>query len=513
MRESIDTRLEAVEEWRRSTFKRITLLLTVMRMLPLHFLVFLRSFADYRLEFSFYFLNVVLNGPEPQKRRWLILQRKMMCAPLSVAVIGGGTAGLAVAIALRQQGHEVTVLERHDTLLPVGAGILMQPPGVANLHLLGCGDAFIKRATRVDALQAHNHKGSLLFHIPFGETPAYGVCRGNLTTVLQERSRQLGIRLVLGASIENIVNDTAAASVTWATRTVGKSADSHREPFDLVVVASGSGSALAEPLGFGEAASPYAWGTLNALMTIEPGTHAHPHELRQRVRGGRVMMGLMPSGTTADGKSLLSLYWSLPVAELAAWKAAPFEEFRERQLLGLWPEARSALSVLRREDVVFATYRHAWPRSFVRGRVVLAGDIAHAMSPQLGLGSTLAIEDALTLGHVLSLDASKPHTLGAALAAGGGLSAARSKIDAAAGPSRDAAFVTALDAQLKLYERLRRTPCQQAQLASRALTPLFQSSAPAAVRDAMFLVGRRLPGVQYIMESALRLGLTRRFIR
>lgn len=444
-----------------------------------------------------------------------------MTAPLKIAVIGGGTAGLAVSISLRQHGHDVTVLERWDTLAPVGAGILMQPPGVANLHMLGCGEAFIKRATRVDALQAHNHKGSLLFHIPFGDAPAYGVCRGNLTNVLQERCRQLGIELVLGANIENVDNGPTGASVTWWTR---KAEHLRTKPqqYDLVVLASGSGSALAEPLGFGSAASPYAWGTLNALMTIEDGSHAHPHELRQRVHGGRVMMGLMPSGTTPEGKTLLSLYWSLPLAELPAWKAGSFDEFKERRLLGLWPEARDALAGLRKEDVVFATYRHAWPRSFVRGRVVLAGDIAHAMSPQLGLGSTLAIEDALTLGHVLSLDASKPDTLGAALAAGSGSGASSSRVkvsppaagstpgDKAEVPSRDAAFVHALESQLRLYEAARRSPCQMAQCASRSLTPLFQSAAPALLRDSLFLVGRRLPGVQWVMESALRLGLTRR---
>lgn len=396
----------------------------------------------------------------------------------------------------------------------------MQPPGVANLHMLGCGDAFIKRATRVDALQAHNHKGSLLFHLPFGDEPAYGVCRGNLTNVLQERCRQLGIEVVLGANIENVVNEPTGAFVTWWTRKA-EHLRTKPQPYDLVVLASGSGSALAEPLGFGSAASPYAWGTLNALMTIEEGSHAHPNELRQRVHGGRVMMGLMPSGTTPDGKTLLSLYWSLPLAEVSAWKASSFDEFKERKLLGLWPEARDALAGLRKEDIAFATYRHAWPRSFVRGRVVLAGDIAHAMSPQLGLGSTLAIEDALTLGHVLSLDASKPDTLGAALAtaSGSGASASRVSVSSAAGSagavptetsSRDAAFVHALDAQLQLYERARRTPCQMAQCASRSLTPLFQSSAPALLRDSMFIVGRRFPGTQWLMESALRLGLTRR---
>ncbi|WP_454356511.1 FAD-dependent monooxygenase [Streptomyces calvus] len=39
--------------------------------------------------------------------------------------------------------------------------------------------------------------------------------------------------------------------------------------------------------------------------------------------------------------------------------------------------------------------------SFVRGRVALLGDAAHAMTPNLGQGACQALEDAVTLAHCL----------------------------------------------------------------------------------------------------------------
>lgn len=39
-----------------------------------------------------------------------------------IAIIGAGTAGLASAILLARQGHDITLFERAEALAPVGAG-------------------------------------------------------------------------------------------------------------------------------------------------------------------------------------------------------------------------------------------------------------------------------------------------------------------------------------------------------------------------------------------------------
>ena len=43
------------------------------------------------------------------------------------AVVGAGVGGLTAAVALRQQGWQVTVLERARILEPVGAGLGIAP--------------------------------------------------------------------------------------------------------------------------------------------------------------------------------------------------------------------------------------------------------------------------------------------------------------------------------------------------------------------------------------------------
>lgn len=43
--------------------------------------------------------------------------------PLDIAIVGAGLGGLSAAVALRRQGHSVTVYERHDFAGEVGASL------------------------------------------------------------------------------------------------------------------------------------------------------------------------------------------------------------------------------------------------------------------------------------------------------------------------------------------------------------------------------------------------------
>ena len=59
---------------------------------------------------------------------------------LDILIVGGGLGGLATAIALKQKGHNVTVLEGAAKLGEIGAGIQVPPNSVRHLKLLGIYD-------------------------------------------------------------------------------------------------------------------------------------------------------------------------------------------------------------------------------------------------------------------------------------------------------------------------------------------------------------------------------------
>jgi glucose/mannose-6-phosphate isomerase len=60
---------------------------------------------------------------------------------LRIGIIGCGVAGQASAIALRRDCHEVTLVERFAKAQALGAGLLLQPSGLAVLERLGLREA------------------------------------------------------------------------------------------------------------------------------------------------------------------------------------------------------------------------------------------------------------------------------------------------------------------------------------------------------------------------------------
>ncbi|MET0982469.1 MAG: NAD(P)/FAD-dependent oxidoreductase [Telluria sp.] len=375
------------------------------------------------------------------------------CNHLKLGIIGAGTAGLATAIALARAGHAVTVFEKHASLSPLGAGLLIQPQGVAALDALGVGTAFSAASVPVTRLLGTSHRNWRLVDIPYGETEARGVSRAALSQVLLDAALALGVRVEYGSPVDRIAVDGRQATVH---------VHAAASTFDLVVIADGAASSLPAQVGLSVASTVYRWGALWALFDVED--WAGQALLEQRYRGTRQMFGLMPTARVG-GKLRLSMFWSLPCAGYDDWRARPLQAWKE-ELLALWPQAAPVVDQIDRHDqFTLATYRHARAKRLASGPVCVIGDAAHAMSPQLGLGSTLAVQDALALAHAVG---------------------ERGVIDGAA-----------------LYSTRRLCAVRNYQMLSRALTPCFQAEGGGLWRDAMFAAGLKIPGVRRLMYRSI----------
>ena len=158
-------------------------------------------------------------------------------------------------------------------------------------------------------------------------------------------------------------------------------------PFDFVIAADGSRSALRKETDLPFRIMNYDHG---ALWATGP-CHAVKTKLYQVCRGTRNLLGILPIG-----QGRCSLYWGVPCRELASIMKCGLAPLK-RELVAFCPEAGELIdSIVDPRQLLFTTYRHVWmPRWFNR-HLLFLGDSAHAMSPHLGQGGSIALLDAWT---------------------------------------------------------------------------------------------------------------------
>jgi 2-polyprenyl-6-methoxyphenol hydroxylase-like FAD-dependent oxidoreductase len=373
---------------------------------------------------------------------------------MAVGVVGCGVAGQATAILLADGGHRVTLFERFAEPQPIGAGLLLQPTGLAVLRELGLLDEAVKRGAVIGGLESKTHRGRRVLDLRYADLHpkafGLGIHRAALFDLLYGRLRRSSAKLVTGVEIVDVVKGSV----------VDKQGATHG-PFDLVIAADGANSALRARLLPNARAPVYRWGCFWTTVPDLAGLGA-AGLLRQRVRGTTIMMGLLPVG-----QGQMTVFWSLPLQALVRNRPIDLVTWR-KVATELWPEAAPIIARAAEAEITRASYRHVSLPRWNAGPVLFIGDAAHGTSPQLGQGANLGLVDG--------------HTLATSLAQTGDLLSA-----------------------LLLFERRRAATVRYYRQASHLLTPFFQSHfAPLGwLRDAFMGPAHHVPGMRQMMGSTL----------
>jgi len=305
--------------------------------------------------------------------------------------VGCGAAGAAVAVFLKRDGHEVEVFEQAPESRPVGAGFLMQPSGMEVLRELGIYDQIVSRASIIRRLHVLEKDGRDLMELKYEEIGeglfGAGLHRPVVMGALIALAEREGVMIHWGRRVEH------ARKLTDGWEVKG-------EKFDLLLVADGARSAMRRRLLGDGLDRGYGWG---AHWFIGRNHDVFPSgDLHQMVNGTRQLAGFLPTGNEAEGQEeLVSLFWSIRVADEAETRSRPLKEWKD-EILGFCPIAEDLLSQIDDwEQVLTARYGDVRIRKWHGDRLVFLGDAGHAMSPQLGQGVNLALEDASCLAACL----------------------------------------------------------------------------------------------------------------
>ncbi|NED88756.1 NAD(P)-binding protein [Streptomyces sp. SID11233] len=316
-----------------------------------------------------------------------------MATPLRVLVHGGGIGGLTLATALARRGHTVEVVELRDELDALGVGIIQPSNALHVMREIGVLDDCLKAGFEWEVLTIADPAGNTLAEIPqprMDDAPSNnGIPRPALAQVLGNAAQAAGATIRFGATIAELTDDGQGVDVTLSDGSAGR--------WDLVVGFDGIGSPLRTRL-YGERYAPQYTGFANWRVTV-------PRQ--ERVRG------VVMSTAGQAAKALLTpiteklMYLGTVFPESEDFRPDPdkaHEQLKERLPMFSGPVAEALAAVTGPEDVVYSrisqvTVEEPWHV----GRVVLAGDAAHASTPHIAQGAAMAVEDALVLAQ--SLDA------------------------------------------------------------------------------------------------------------
>lgn len=386
----------------------------------------------------------------------------------TVAVVGAGPTGLALALMLARQGRRVVVHERFDAPRPVGAGFMLQPTGLSVLDHLGLTDRVAGLGQPLRHIFGREaRRGRVVLDVRYADLKsprpdginALGVHRAAIFQVLYDACRAEGVEFRTNHAV-------ASASDGRLTDAQGVSGPA----FDLVVDASGARSSIARDLlaRQGGRRRELEWGAVWATVPW-PGDPFDATALEQVYRGAARMIGVLPVGARPGGSDrLATFFWSLKPVHHDVWRRAGLERWKA-EVRGLWPEVAGLLETLPdAEALTLARYGHHTLPLPVADRLAVVGDAAHSTSPQLGQGVNMGLLDAFTLAEALATHAE-------------------------------------LDEALAAYARIRRWHVRLYQGLSMAFTPFYQADGRALpwVRD--HVLGRlaRLPFAARILAATV----------
>lgn len=373
--------------------------------------------------------------------------------PLDVAIVGSGTAGPATALFLARQGHRVTLYERVAEPGPVGAGIVLQPSGMAVLAELGLLDDVAARGAPLLGLRAVNPKQRTIVGLNYRDlNPGFfglGLHRGVLFEVLFDAvKREPNVVVKTGQEVTK--REALAAH-------------------GLAVVCDGANSQLREGFKGLRRVTRYPWGAL--WFVADDPEQKFRGELYQVVNGTHRLLGLLPTGygprhTKETPK--VSLFWSLRADRLEEFRRSDFAAWKA-EVLSYAPTCGFVLDQIPDANaLLFSGYHDVVMSHWHEGNTVFLGDCAHATSPQLGQGCNLALCDAQQLSQSLAAHDS-------------------------------------LDAALAHYTASRRAQLGWYQFATRWLTPFFQSDLGwlGPLRDTFMPLSCRFAPARFTMLASM----------
>jgi 2-polyprenyl-6-methoxyphenol hydroxylase-like FAD-dependent oxidoreductase len=310
-----------------------------------------------------------------------------------VLVVGAGIGGLAAGTALGQRDIEVDIVELKDENVVYGVGLNQPANALRAIKTLGVLDECLAVGFQWDRAHFCDHAGNLVVEVQSklgnlepGLPANNGLPRTEFHRILTTAAEKAGALIRLGTTVEALQQHPDHVEVTFT--------DGTRGSYDLVVGFDGIRSQLRRTL-FGESHDPGYTGAAVWRVTVPK-----PPEITHMYlwQGSRAKAGLLP--ITESSMYLLNV--TLEPGRPRQQPEQFHELLRERLeefTVDIVAEIREGLTTP--DGIVYSPIEEVdLPPPWYQGRVLIAGDAAHASAPHITQGASMAIEDAVVLAEL-----------------------------------------------------------------------------------------------------------------
>ena len=343
--------------------------------------------------------------PIPQKRK-----------PFTIAILGGGIAGLSLAIGLHKRSIPFHLYESAPAFAEVGAGVSFGPNSLRALELIApeLYEGYIERVT----LNAFDRKRSTWFDFYAGMDTGLGKAGAHIVEVTTGEDVLGQCSIHRAVFLDLLISLVPQDTVSFRKRVLGveetdsgvriRFNDGSEAEASAAVGCDGVKSNIRQVVLGSEAESAhpqftgkYAYRGLipmikavdllgdelakNSVMWIG----RHGHVLTFPIEKGQVM-NVVAFRTKADGQ-WNDDRWVLPMDRQSM--ESDFADWGSR--------VKKILSLMEKPDV-WALFDYPPAPTYYRGRTCIAGDAAHASTPHHGAGAGMALEDSYVLAALLA---------------------------------------------------------------------------------------------------------------
>lgn len=307
---------------------------------------------------------------------------------MKAIIIGAGIGGLTTALMLEKQGIEAVIYERAAELRTDGAGLSIWANALRVLDELGLADTLREISSKQGKGGLYDSKGGILSQAEndtssIETTLAIVLHRADLHEALLQKLKS---PIRLGMELSHYQQSARGVRVFFQ--------DGSEDSADILIAADGIHSKVRLQMQPKSLPIYSGYGAWRAVVDFD---HKKVGDFWGESWGKGERIGITPIGANR-------IYWfatgNLPAEK--RFTGAESKAYLLRQFADWYDPIPELLAVTPAERILYHPIYDIEPlESWFDGRLVLLGDAAHAMTPNMGQGACQAIEDAYALAWAL----------------------------------------------------------------------------------------------------------------